>query len=50
MFPDPDGTEVPVEALPVRTASAPDPRQAGADSRCPPLQPIRLSEPHEATA
>lgn len=50
VFPDADGVKVPVEQLPTRTASAPDPRQAGADGRCPPLPPIRLSEPHEGAS
>jgi methylmalonyl-CoA mutase len=46
-FPPTAAHEVEVEHPEIRPSEAPDVRLPGADAQCPPLTPIRLSEPYE---
>jgi methylmalonyl-CoA mutase len=46
----PPSEEAPIDVAPGAPARAEAPRVPGPDSRCPPLTPIRLSEPYEAAA
>jgi methylmalonyl-CoA mutase len=46
-FPPAKDTPVEVEIAAAKPASAPSPRLPGPDSACPPLTPMRLSEPFE---
>jgi methylmalonyl-CoA mutase len=50
VFPSADKTPVPVETVAPTAAIAPPTRLPGPDSRCPPLTPVRLTEPFEAAA
>jgi len=49
-FPPNGADKVEVEQAQSRTADAPSLALPGADSRCPPLTPIRLSQPYEGRA
>jgi len=49
-FPPDAEPDVEVERPAARAAQAPSPRLPGPDGRCPPLAPIRLSEPYEGRA
>jgi methylmalonyl-CoA mutase len=46
-FPPAKDTPVEVEVAAARGVNAPSPRLPGPDSTCPPLTPIRISEPYE---
>ena len=47
-FPPTQAAPVETAAVTPRAVEAPSPRLPGPDGACPPLEPIRLAEPHEA--
>ena len=46
-FPPAKDEPVEIDTPPARSVEAPSPRLPGPDGRCPPLPPVRLSEPFE---